>query len=78
MIGVFILYLFGLIGFVAAMCVIIYFFWRRSKDEPLPDGDYHIKFAGYNNVTGDPEYDMTLISDQDIATTGKGTASNNT
>ncbi len=49
----------GLVGFIASMCIILYHFWRRPKqDEALPDGQYHIHFMGHNKHTGAPIYDV--------------------
>ena len=55
----FALYVLGLLGFIASMCLVVYFFWRKpAKDTPLPDGHYHIHFKGYNQKTGAPIYQV--------------------
>ncbi len=60
----FVLYVLGLLGFIGAMCAIVYLFWRRpTKETPLPDGQYHIHFQGYNPKTGAPIYQVDQIEE---------------
>ena len=64
MITAFILSLFGLLGFIASMCTVVYLFWRQPKKEiPLPDGTYHIHFIGQNPRTGAPIYDVDQVDE---------------
>ncbi len=59
-----VLMILGLVGFIASMCLVVYFFWRRpTKDTPLPDGQYHIHFKGYNQRTGAPIYQVDQLEE---------------
>lgn len=67
-----ILSILGLLGFIAAMCVVVYLFWRRPKPEtPLPEGNYHIKCVGINKSTGAAVYDVTDLDDKSGEPTDK-------
>ncbi len=60
----FILSLCGLLGFVGAVCAVVYFFWRKPTDKPLPSGLYRIKVIGRNPRTGIPIYDVELVEEE--------------
>lgn len=62
MIAAIILSLFGLVSFVISMVAIVYIFWKKPKDEPLPTGLYRIRVIGRNPVSGALVYDMEQVS----------------
>jgi hypothetical protein len=72
MVAAFILSLFGLVGFIASMCIIVRHYWRKPAVEaPLHDGMYHLHFVGHNDQTGAAVYDI-IASDEDSDNGGNG------
>ncbi len=64
-----VLLLLGLVGFIVSMCLVVYVVYHKTAavpEKPLPDGQYHMHFMGYNKMTGAPIYKVDEV-DKDVA-----------